>query len=77
MENSILITEQNKLILNMIGFYDKWKYSDFRISHETHTYSIKGGDISKWLSSMVDNKNYSNQEQMTFDSLKEIYTIHQ
>lgn len=66
-----------ELILKMIEFYDKWKHSQFRVSTDTYDKRIIGSDVSKLLYELIDKKDYSEFDIKTFNSLLQIYTIHQ
>lgn len=77
MENKTLTVEQNKFIIKMIEFYDKWKDSEFKVYIGDDTKRILGKEISRWLTVMIDITEYSEVEQKTFNSLREIYIIHQ
>jgi hypothetical protein len=77
MDANNLNIESTELILKMIQFYDKWKNSQFRVSTDTYDKRIIGGDISKLLYELIDKKDYSEFDIKTFNSLLQIYTIHQ
>lgn len=77
MGTKTLTTEQNKFIIKMIEFYDKWEDSEFKVYTGDDTKRILGKEISRWLSVMIDITEYSEVEQKIFNSLREIYIIHQ
>lgn len=77
MNNNNLKIESTELVLKMIGFYDKWKNSQFRVKTDTYDERIIGSDISKLLYELIDKKDYSEFDIKTFNSLLQIYTIHQ
>lgn len=77
MDVNNLNIESTELILKMIEFYNKWKHSQFRVITDTYDKRIIGSDVSKLLYEFIDKKDYSEFDIKTFNSLLQIYTIHQ